>query len=86
MRGAAQCVRRSAVQAGRYVLLRIGEVKLASEGSDAESRALHSLALALAASAVDGSALVASQGMQALATICPHAPVSPYPSLRATTS
>jgi hypothetical protein len=73
-----ECVRRSAVHGARYLLLRIGEVKVASETSDAEMKALHSLALALAGCSLDSSALVCSEAMDGLASLCHWAPASSH--------
>ena len=73
---ASECVRRSAVQGARYLLLRVGEVRIASDTSDAETKALHSLAQALAASALDSSAVVSCAAMESLGILCPLAPAS----------
>lgn len=69
-------VRRSAVQGARVLLLRIGEITVASEASNGDASALHALARALAASALDPSTMVSSEAMDSLAILCSFAPAS----------
>ena len=69
-------VRRSAVQGSRVLLLRVGEVTVAAEAPDSDAGALHELAQALAASALDPSPVVSSEAMDALASLCSFAPAS----------
>jgi hypothetical protein len=69
-------VRRSAVQGASVLLLRVGEITVASEASSGEAGALHALARALAASALDSSTMVSSEAMDSLASLCSFAPAS----------
>ena len=76
---ASESVRRSAVQGARCVLLSLGDIKTAANASDPEIKALHSLALALAACALESSRLISSEAMEALAALCVFAPASSRP-------
>lgn len=70
-------VRCSAASAAQHLLLRVGRVQTASDSTEISiNKALHNLALALAACSLDASVLVSSEAMDSLAAICPSAPAS----------